>query len=483
MVSLLEVLVDANKTNESSFAVRIPDGRDVTYKQFLDEIHNIQAQLTKLGKLQTQDTIAIVAPNGLPFLVSFLGAATARMKVAPLNPAYSVDEFSFYLKDTDAKAILITEDWKEHSARVAAANLHIPVWELCSNDDNVFITFPFESESFDLPPLIHPHEDDIALFLHTSGTTSTPKGVPLTHLNIYTSITNISNTYKLSSDDTSLVVMPLFHVHGLIGATLSTFKSKGTVVVPPRFSASEFWNQVLKYNVSWYSAVPTIHQILLIRAETEPIPDGVNFRFIRSSSSSLAPSTLSKLESTLGAPVLEAYGMTEASHQMASNPLPEDGKSRPGSVGKGTNVEIIIMGDDNKPLPELEKGEVCIKGKNVTLGYHNRPDANIANFTEGWFRTGDQGYLEDGYLTLTGRIKELINRGGEKISPIELDSLLLEHPKVQAAVSFSVPDEKYGEEVNAAVVCKFDIIFLSKKKKGILIFNYYSERRRNSNRR
>jgi len=267
-------------------------------------------------------------------------------------------------------------------------------------------------------------------------------------------VDHIIETYQLTEKDTSLLVMPLFHVHGLIGVTLSTLCSGGTLVIPPKFSASSFWNHVNEHNVTWYSAVPTIHQVLLIRADTDNAIKG-KLRFIRSCSSSLAPVLLERLEDRFGAPVLEAYGMSEAAHQMASNPLPP-AKRKPGSVGKGTHVEICILDDSGKSVAVHHEGEVCIKGLNVIKGYYNNPSANKDNWTEdGWFKTGDEGLLdEDGYLTLTGRIKELINRGGEKISPVELDAILLEHESVAEAVTFGVKDEKYGEEVAAAIVLK-----------------------------
>lgn len=274
-------------------------------------------------------------------------------------------------------------------------------------------------------------------------------GVPLSHLNLLTSMRNIVNTYELNKADRTLLVMPLFHVHGLICGLLSTFLSGGVAVIPRKFSASHFWKDFKDNKCNWYTAVPTIHQILL-RTPPSEVPA---IRFIRSCSSSLAPATLHQLEKSFKAPVLEAYAMTEASHQMTSNPLPHRGPHKAGSVGIGQGVEVVILDDAGNPA---ELGEVCIRGKNVTKGYLNNPEATASSFTkDGYFRTGDQGKKDkDGYLILTGRIKELINRGGEKISPIELDSVLLSHPKVAEAVSFAVPDEMYGQEVQATVVLK-----------------------------
>lgn len=260
---------------------------------------------------------------------------------------------------------------------------------------------------------------------------------------------NIVKTYELTPKDCTLLVMPLFHVHGLICGLLSTLLSGGIAVIPRKFSASHFWQDFKENKCNWYTAVPTIHQILL-RSPPTQVPA---IRFIRSCSSSLAPSTLHHLEEAFKAPVLEAYAMTEASHQMTSNPLPHNGPHKAGSVGLGQGVEVVILDEAGNPA---ELGEVCIRGKNVTKGYLNNPEATASSFTkEGYFRTGDQGKKDkDGYLILTGRIKELINRGGEKISPIEVDSVMLSHPKIAEAVSFAVPDDMYGQEVHATVVLK-----------------------------
>jgi acyl-CoA synthetase (AMP-forming)/AMP-acid ligase II len=250
--------------------------------------------------------------------------------------------------------------------------------------------------------------------------------------------------------------MPLFHVHGLIASTLATLATGGTVVVPGRFSPLSFWRVARDHHVTWYSAVPTLHQLLLARAEPgSSRPEGAaRLRFIRSGSAALAPQAMHDLETAFGAPVLESYGMTEAAHQMASNPLPPAVR-KPGSVGPATGVAISTIDAEGRHLIQGERGEVVIKGATVIRGYENNPEANAESFVDGWFRTGDEGYLDgDGYLTLVGRIKELINRGGEKISPREIDEVLLAHPSVAEAVAFGVPHPTWGEEVAAAVVLR-----------------------------
>jgi len=269
-----------------------------------------------------------------------------------------------------------------------------------------------------------------------------------------TSARNVAATYALNAEDVSLCVMPLFHVHGLVASTLATFATGGTVVVPAKFNPLSFWNTVREHRATWYSAVPTIHQVLLARAKGTRPAGAEQLRFIRSCSAALSPQTMSDIESTFGVPILEAYGMTEAAHQMASNPLPPAPR-KAGSVGRGTSVEVAILDKAGNVLPPGVTGEVSIKGANVFSGYEGNAEANAESFSNGWFRTGDQGFLgDDEYLTLVGRIKELINRGGEKISPREIDDALLTHPAVAEAVCFGIPDRVYGEGVAAAVVLK-----------------------------
>jgi acyl-CoA synthetase (AMP-forming)/AMP-acid ligase II len=435
--------------------VIIPDGPVVTHGQLKEQVFRV-AETLRRGGVQSQETVSIVLPNGLEYLAAFLATTCAGAIAAPLNSAYKAEEFRFYMEDAAARAVIVPPG--PHPAREAAAQLNLPVWEArlgaggAVQLERAGGAVPSSDQSTLAAGL--PRGEDVALFLHTSGTTSRPKGVPLTHANLMASLRNIVATYALTPEDCSLIAMPLFHVHGLIGATLSTLLSGGTVVVPPAFSATKFWPLINEHGVTWYSAVPTIHQILLSRADADGAPRS-GLRFIRSCSAALAPAVFAQLEERFGAPVLEAYGMTEASHQMSSNPLPAAGPRKPGSVGRGTGVEIVILDEQGKILPRGQQGEVSIKGRNVMHGYRNNAEANASSFSGGYFRTGDQGVLDaDGYLTLTGRLKELINRGGEKISPLEVDAVLLEHPAVAEAVSFGVPDPKYGEEVHGAVVLK-----------------------------
>jgi oxalate---CoA ligase len=421
----------------------------VSYGSLREQIRSVASALTAAG-VERGSRVGMAFANGLPAIVSFMAASVAGT-AAPLNPAYKEEEFAFYLDDTGARVLLLPPDGAD-AARRAAASRQVRVISVEMDAAGTVRLADAPSGGAVSDPSI----DDVALILHTSGSTGRPKRVPLAHKNLTISASNVARSYALTPDDVSLCVMPLFHVHGLVASTLGTFATGGTLVVPAKFNPLSFWRVARDYGVTWYSAVPTLHQLLLARADPAAgRPAGSErLRFIRSCSAALPPQVMRDLETAFGAPVLEAYGMTEAAHQMASNPLPPAAR-KPGSVGPGTDVQISIMDAGGRHLAPGERGEVVIKGQNVITGYENNPDANAESFTDGWFRTGDQGFLDaDGYLTLTGRIKELINRGGEKVAPREIDEVLLAHPAVAEAVCFGVPHPMWGEEVAAAVVLK-----------------------------
>src|SRR5579859_3484116 len=436
-----------NAAPAQSTAVVIPEtGTRISYESLRGQVNAMAEALAAIG-IRRGDRVANVLPNGLPTIVAFLAGAFAGT-AAPLNPAYRYDEFCFYLEDTAAKVLLAPPEGAE-DARRAAKQLNVPVYAVDMDaQGNVSIVGAPQGKAF-----TPPSGDDVALVLHTSGSTGRPKRVPLKHKNIAVSCQNVARTYELKSNDVSLCVMPLFHIHGLVASTLSTFLTGGTVVVPGKFNPMSFWRTVRDYGVTWYSCVPTIHQLSVARLNAKP--EGIEkLRFVRSCSSALSPALMEKIETVVQVPVLEAYGMTEASHQMCSNPLPPQAR-KSSSVGPGTGVKVGIMDDDGNILPSGEVGEVVIQGPNVIEGYENNPEANAKSFTNGWFRTGDQGTIDaDGYLHLTARIKELINRGGEKIAPLEIDEVMMTHPCVAEAVAFGMPHPTWGEEVAIAVVLK-----------------------------
>jgi acyl-CoA synthetase (AMP-forming)/AMP-acid ligase II len=346
----------------------------------------------------------------------------------------------------------------ESPARAVAARRGVPVIELDPQLDGPAGLFRLSGE---LPggrgpkPTGFSGPDDLALILHTSGTTSRPKMVALSQANVCASARHIGATLQLTEADRCLNVMPLFHIHGLIAAVLSSLAAGGSVWCTPGFNALRFFALLDDALPTWYTAVPTMHQAILGRAErNREIVMRRPLRFIRSSSSSLPPQVMAELEHVFGAPVIESYGMTEAAHQMASNPLPPAPR-KPGSVGLAAGPEVEVMGEGGALLAPGATGEIVIRGPNVTKGYLENPEANATAFCDGWFRTGDQGVKDaDGYLSITGRLKEIINRGGEKVSPREIDEVLMDHPAIAQAVAFGMPHDKLGEDVAAAVVLR-----------------------------
>ena len=370
----------------------------------------------------------------------------------------------------DCSCLLLLEGGSV-AARAAARELGVLIYELrwdanrklhlvVAQQQGVGVSVPNASllarAAASSSPLPSPLPADLALILHTSGTTSAPKAVPLTHRNLARTLTNVSATYRLRPEDVCMLVMPLFHVHGLMACLLSPLASGGCVVIPPKFSAATFWPEFARHGCTWYSAVPTIHQILLVHeAKQSSAQHRAKLKFIRSCSSALAAPTFKQIEAAFGVPVVEAYAMTEASHQMTSNNLPP-AMRKAGSVGVGQGVQVRILDQQGKQMPQGKEGEICIKGENVTSGYLHNPSANASSYTaDGFFRTGDQGFMDaDGFVFITGRLKELINRGGEKISPLEIDAVLLAHKDVGEAIAFAKPDDMYGQEVAAAIVPK-----------------------------
>jgi acyl-CoA synthetase (AMP-forming)/AMP-acid ligase II/CBS domain-containing protein len=430
-------------------ALVVPEGARLSYATLRSSVHNVADRLAALG-VERGDRIAVVLPQGPATIVAILGAALAGT-AAPLNPAFTEDEFRFYFEDVSARALIVPAQGAE-AARAAwpGGGALIEATLEPSGDLQLESTAPTQSGR----TATAPSPDDVALILHSSGTTGRPKRAPIRHRNLVASADHIVRTYGLGPSDVTLCVMPLFHIHGLVASVLSTLASGGTVVVPGRFNPLGFRRLVKTQRATWYTAVPSIHQLVLARSsDARPIGDmQPTLRFIRSASAPLPQATLLELEESLGIPMLEAYGMTEASHQVASNPLPP-GLREAGSVGRGIGVRIGVMDEQGALLTIGASGEVVIQGPNVIDGYDSNPEANAAAFSNGWFRTGDLGVLDAaGYLTLVGRLKEMINRAGEKIAPHEVDTVLLQHPAVAEAVCFGVPHPMWGEEVQAVVV-------------------------------
>ena len=417
-------------------ALVVPDGESLTYSGLVDVVQRRSGALSSAG-VRAGDRVAIVEPDGREFLILLFAALALGATVAPLNAAYTESEFAFYLEDIRPRLLVLSEAGPKAASEAATA---------------LGVTRSSASSHTARVPPTTPVPDDVALLLHTSGTTSRPKQVPLRHRNLVSSARTIAASYRLSDRDVAYCAMPLFHVHGLVASVFATLASGGSVVLPGRFTPRGLLEHLGPYGVTWYSAGPTVHTMVLERdARTDGMAQAPRLRFIRSCSSALSEQLMAEVERRFDVPLLEAYGMTEASHQIASNPLPP-GLRFPGSVGVATGTEIAVRGPDGGWLTAGEVGEVVVRGAGITSGYLDNPDANAESFIDGWFRTGDLGALDgDGYLRLAGRIKEMVIRGGENISPYEVEDALTSHPAVREAACFGLPDAKYGEAVAAVV--------------------------------
>jgi acyl-CoA synthetase (AMP-forming)/AMP-acid ligase II len=465
------MLDGATETAPKSTALIVgADRRRISYAE-LRAFVIAQCQLLQRSGLRAGDVVALQSTNSIEFVVALLAAARAGIVVAPLDPALPTAERRTRVEMAGARATLIDGRQRDSGASLGSH----PAWLLKPNSASAAGATPAQR-------LVAPHPASAvnkpipgltgrdALIMFTSGTTGKPKMVPWTHDNIAASIAGIINAYQLRPRDATVAVMPLFHGHGLIAALLATLASGGRVLFPAlgRFSATTFWDDADTVDATWYTAVPTIHQILLDRAGAE-LPRGYHgrLRFIRSCSASISPATVQQMEATFEAPVLAAYGMTEATHQ-ASTVLPFDNEpTRVNTVGTPTGLSVRIVDANGKACPVGVTGEIWLSGPTVVRGYLNDSAATASNFVDGWLRTGDLGAVDrHGALSVKGRIKELINRGGEKISPERVEDVLTSHPDVAQAVVFGIPDALYGERVAAVVVtrdgCHLDLIAYSR---------------------
>ena len=413
----------------------------LAYGTFAQQLDELGQTLAGVG-VGRHDRVAILLPNGPVMATTVLGVMT-NAAAAPLNPLYTADELRFYLTDL-APSLLLVGATLDTPARDIAASLGVPVLE-------VSVDGCAHSNAATGSTTLEPHRpDDLALLLHTSGTTSRPKLVPLTQRNLAASARHVAATLELASDDRCFNLMPLFHIHGIVAALLASLASGGSIVCTEGFDTDAVISSMHALEPTWYTAVPTIHRAMLdaLARDDAPAPP---LRFLRSSSAALPTTTFTELEAAFDAPVIEAYGMTEAAHQMASNP--RTGARKPGCVGPAAGPELAILHDGAVTQVAGVVGEIVIRGPNVMTGYVDNPDANASAFVDGWFRTGDQGTLDDdGYLTITGRLKEIVNRGGEKVAPTEVEEALLAHPEVAQAVAFAISHPRLGEDVAAAVV-------------------------------
>ena len=446
----LSALLFHGEPSRTAFVV--PDGASLTYQQAGERAENYARHLAEAG-VRRGDRVALALPGGPDLVLLILAAAALGATAAPLNPTYTEREFAFYLQDIAPRALLIAASGPAAAAAAATA-MAAPVLTLKTTGSRLPQLLADGQAVRAATAVERGGPDDVALVLHTSGTTSRPKQVPLRQRNLMASARTIAAHYRLSPSDVSFCVMPLFHVHGLVASVFATLSAGGAVIAPSRFTPHRFWRQARDQGATWLSASPTLHRMILDRADGAAPPR--TLRFVRSCSSALPLALLERAETGYGVPMLEAYGMTEASHQITSNPPPPAPRV-PGSVGVPTGTEVAVAGKDGHLLPEGTTGEVVIRGPGVMSGYVNDPAATAEAFFGDWFRTGDRGVMRNGLLHLEGRLKEMILRGGENIAPGEIEEVLMSHPAVSDAVCFGVADEKYGELVSAAVTLAQDV--------------------------
>ena len=441
---------------DAAVAISAPSRTPLSYAGLRALVGSTLSRLNALG-VGRNDRVAIVLNNGPEMAACYMACASGTTS-APLNPAYRADEFEFYLSDLNAKALIVERSSTSPAIEVAR-KLGVRVVDLVVPEGAPAGSFTLVARDGAVESSAasggYSSGEEVGMVLHTSGTTSRPKIVPLSVANLCASAANIRKTLQFTPQDIGLNIMPLFHIHGLIAGVLAPLSAGSQVFCTPGFNALKFFAWMDEAKPTWYTAVPTMHQAIVARAKgNAEIIKRNPLRFLRSSSSSMPPQVIEELEEIFNAPLIEAYGMTEATHQMASNPLPPKTR-KPGTVGLPAGPEIAIMGEDGSLLGPNRTGEIVIRGSNVTAGYENNPKANAEGYLNGWFRTGDQGVEDaDGYISITGRLKEIINRGGEKVSPREVDEIIMDHPAVGQVVCFGMPHPKLGEEVAAVVVFK-----------------------------
>ena len=445
-----------NNFNDNKIFILTENRPFFTFADIKNQIYWTKVFFVDQQILKT-DTIAIILENG-PEMASCFISIASNCCAAPLNPSYTSFEFNYYLNDLKPRAIIVSEK-STSSVIEVAKKMKIKIFRLFFKNNDASGKFILKSDKCEKNISINKNfeilSENIALILHTSGTTSKPKMVPLSHSNLCTSARNIVQTLNLKREDRCINIMPLFHIHGIVCLLLSTLFSGSSIFTSPGFNALKFYKWINEFSPTWFSAVPTMHQAILSRASKNfDIIKKTKLRFIRSSSAPLPSKTMKEIEKTFHCPVIESYGMTEASHQMTSNHLPP-GKRKPTKAGFPAGPKVKIMGENHNILENGNVGEIIIKGDNVTKGYINNIKANQNSFVNGWLRTGDQGFYDkEGFLQLTGRLKEIINKGGEKISPLEIDDAIMEHESIFQAISFSIKHNKLGEDIAAAVILK-----------------------------
>lgn len=440
-----------------AYVLDAESGQKLEYGTLLSSCASVSQVLAGLG-LSPGDTVSVIMPNGLNTLRILLGGMWSGYCVNPVNLLAQPEQMRYVLEHSDCKLVIASPEWSE-KIKAMLQSISRPIQLLVAR--SALERLPGETDLSEalLQQTAESCEaqtgsEHHALLMYTSGTTGVPKGVLLTHAQLVHNAASIAAEHQLSEHDRVLAVLPLYHINAFVVTMLAPLISGGSLALATRFSTGQFWEQVSTMRCTWINLVPTMVSYLL--QHDAPSPALLTaLRFCRSASASLPPEHLLGFEKMFGIGVIETMGLTETAAPSFSNPL-EQAERKLGSVGKATGCEARVIDEHFNPLPDGSTGEVVIRGGNVMVGYYKNPDATAAALTlDGWLRTGDLGHRDsDGFFFITGRIKELIIKGGENIAPREIDEVLLRHPDVLDAAAVGVPDPHYGQEIMACIVLR-----------------------------
>jgi acyl-CoA synthetase (AMP-forming)/AMP-acid ligase II len=449
----ITALIDARAADaaDEPYFVAAESGRTLTFGELGRSCRRIAGLLRGAG-LGPGDTVSVVMPNGLQTARILLGAMYAGYCVNPVNLLSQPEQMLYVLDHSDCKLVFAAPEWTER-VRALAAKIGRPVQVVEVDPDGPAIDG--ERDEDDRTNVVAPTPSAMALLMYTSGTTGKPKGVMLTQSNLAANASAISAEHRLGRGDRVAAVLPLYHINAFAVTLLAPIAHAGGLVMPPRFSVAAFWPMVQRHRCTWINVVPTIISYLLESPAPVAREDIAQVRFCRSASAALPPEHHRAFEEKFGIGIIETMGLTETVAPAFSNPI-DPAQRKVGSVGRASGCEARIVDEKGQPLPDGETGEIVIRGPQVTPGYYKNPEATAAAFfPDGWLRTGDLGRRDtDGFFYVTGRIKELIIKGGENIAPREIDEALLRHPAVLDAAAVGIPDKHYGQEIMACVVLR-----------------------------